>query len=61
MGAKEQEPFARYVISEIAKLPRYQLAEVFDINKDYRGTIGGVGALFVVSQTAEQNREDTEE
>ena len=61
MGAKEQEPFARYVISEIAKLPRYQLAEVFDLNKDYRGTIGGVGALFVVSQTAEQDKEDTEE
>ncbi len=58
MGAKEQEPFARYVISEIAKLPRYQLAEVFDLNKDYRGTIGGVGALFVVSQTTEQDIED---
>src|SRR3989344_1396140 len=54
MGAKEQEPFARYVISEIAKLPNYQLIETFKVNKDYRGTQGGIGALFVISQTARQ-------
>lgn len=53
MGAKEQEPFARYVISEIAKLANYQLVEIFNVNKDYRGTRGGVSALFVISQTAQ--------
>ena len=57
MGAKEQEPFARYVISEIAKLPNYQLVEIFNVNKDYRGSQGGVGALFVISQTARQNED----
>lgn len=51
MGAKEQEPFARYAISEIAKLPDYNLVEIFNLNKDYRGMQGGVGALFVASQT----------
>lgn len=55
MGAKEQEPFARYVISEIAKLPNYKLMEVFNVNKDYRGSQGGIGALFVISQTVQQN------
>jgi len=60
MGAKEQEPFARYVISEIAKLPNYKLIEVFNVNKDYRGTQGGIGALFVISQTARQNEGDPE-
>ncbi len=54
MGAKEQEPFARYVISEIAKLPNYQLIEIFNVNRDYRGTQGGVGALFIISQTTQQ-------
>lgn len=60
MGAKEQEPFARYVISEIAKLPNYQLVEIFNVNRDYRGTQGGVGALFVISQTALLDEEELE-
>ena len=60
MGAKEQEPFARYVISEIAKLPNYKLVEIFNVNKDYRGTQGGIGALFVISQTAQQNESELE-
>jgi len=48
MGAKQEEPFARYVISEIAKLPNYKLVEVFELNKDYRGNTGGIGALLVI-------------
>jgi hypothetical protein len=52
MGAKEEKPFAKYVISEIAKLPNYKLVEVFELNKDYRGNTGGIGALFVTSQAA---------
>jgi len=54
MGAREQETFARHVISEIAKLSRYQLVEIFNVNRDYRGIPGGVGALFVISQTDKQ-------
>lgn len=60
MCAKEQEYFARYVISEIVKLPEYKLVEIFNLNRDYRGTAGGVGALFVVSQIENQDDEEQE-
>lgn len=54
MGTKEQESFARYVISKIAEIPEYKLEEIFSLNRDYRKIIGGVGALFVTKN--QQNK-----
>ena len=46
-GTSEQLKFARFVISEIAKIDGYKLQEKFSVHKDYRGTSKGIGALFV--------------
>ncbi|MEA3249402.1 MAG: hypothetical protein U9Q03_03530 [Patescibacteria group bacterium] len=46
-GASGQESFARTVISMIAALPEYELKEVFQLYRDYRGNLGGIGALLV--------------
>lgn len=46
MGAKEQILFVQQVISRVANIPGFEIVEIFDLNKDYRGASGGIGALF---------------
>lgn len=51
LGAQEQLSFVKEVISKIKKsLPGFELIEEFYPNRDYRGDIGGVGALFIIKK-----------
>ena len=47
MGAKQEKNFVKKVISAVAGLPESRLAELFELNRDYRGELSGIGALFV--------------
>jgi hypothetical protein len=47
MGAKQEKNFVKKVISAVAGLPESRLAELFALNRDYRGELSGIGALFV--------------
>lgn len=51
-GAEEERKFTKEVINSIVgKVPQYELTEVFDLHRDYRGKPGGTGALFVISDS----------
>ncbi|HPU94712.1 MAG TPA: hypothetical protein PK398_00885 [Candidatus Gracilibacteria bacterium] len=46
-GKNYQKNFVKKVISHIDKaIPEYKLIEIFDLNKDYSGQKGGIGAIF---------------
>lgn len=60
LAREEQKDFALQVIREIAKLPEYRLDETFDLSKDYRCHEGGIGALLVVEQIAEEDNHEPE-
>jgi hypothetical protein len=47
-GTKEENAFAKKVISHIAKLPNFKMVEQFQLSNDYRGQSGGIGALFSI-------------
>lgn len=48
LGANDQKTFVENVIKSIEiEIPEYQLAEKFDLYKDYRGKPGGIAALFI--------------
>jgi len=47
-GTAQEREFAIMVINSIVgQVPEYKLVERFLPSKDYRGEIGGVGALFI--------------
>jgi len=47
-GTEPEKPFALSVIHSISRdIPEYELTEQFKLSHDYRGNLGGVGALFV--------------
>lgn len=48
LGTAREKAFMMDVVDSIKKeVPGYELAELFEVNRDYRGEEGGVGALFV--------------
>lgn len=47
LGSSGQRDFAKKVIREIGARTRFELEQEFDLYRDYRGNIGGIGALFV--------------
>lgn len=57
LGCNQERSFAKKVIKGIANLPQYKLIELYELNKDYRGEKGGVGALLIT----EISNNDTEE
>ncbi len=60
MGAKQEKNFVKKVISAVAELPKSRLAELFKLNKDYRGELAGIGALFVKDGYDEDNESEIE-
>lgn len=47
LANQERKSFAQNVISAVQKQGLYKLEEIYDLNSDYRGEYGGIGALFV--------------
>jgi hypothetical protein len=52
LGSSGQREFAKKVIHEIKARTRYELEQEFDLYRDYRGNVGGIGALFVAPDEA---------
>lgn len=51
-GAESEKIFANKVIEDISSgVSKYKLLEKFSLSHDYRGTDGGIGALFVKRST----------
>jgi hypothetical protein len=49
MGSNNERKFVKKVIEEIQKIPNYELAEVYNLYKDFRGKRNGIGALFIAN------------
>ncbi|MBD5654659.1 MAG: hypothetical protein IAI50_05700 [Candidatus Eremiobacteraeota bacterium] len=48
-GTADQLAYAIKVMQEIEKKTSYELEQQFELHRDYRGDVGGVGALFVLA------------
>lgn len=57
MGTGQEKRFVKKVISAIANIPGCHLEEIFELNRDYRGDRGGIGALFVKKDVSAQEAE----
>jgi len=53
LGCNQERHFVKRVIKAISRIPDYKLTELYELNKDYRGEKGGIGALFIVSSSGE--------
>jgi len=55
MGSGKEKEFVLKVIEEVKKIPRYKLAEVYTLHRDFRGKRNGIGALFLANSTDKKN------
>ncbi len=46
MGVNQERTFVKKVIKKITSETRYNLLELIELHKDYRGESGGIGAIF---------------
>jgi hypothetical protein len=61
LGANEEKSFVRRVIRTIASRTEYNLDEIFQLHKDYRGESGGICAVFDLSSIIETTNQVIEE
>lgn len=54
MGTSQERHFVKRVISSIANIPECRLVEIFELNRDYRGEKGGIGALFIKQKISKE-------
>ena len=48
LGSSGEREFARTAIKQIVRNTPYVLEQQFELHRDYRGNLGGVGALLVM-------------
>jgi len=46
MGVNQERRFVKKIIKKITSETRYNLLELIELHKDYRGESGGIGAIF---------------
>lgn len=55
LGCNQEKPFFKKVVKSISNIPQYKLLELYKLNRDYRGEKGGVGALFIIESSDEND------
>jgi hypothetical protein len=61
MGANQEKRFVKRVIKRIVNETSYNLLELFELHKDYRGESGGIGAMFDAKALEKKSEEIVDE